>query len=348
MLEGLTENVSLKNYSTMRLGGNAKYLCEIEDYHDIPKIIDWAEAQQLPVVMIGSGSNIIWGDEGYEGVVIVNKIPGYDVQDQGEQQFVVVGAGEEWDSVVKRTVEAGFSGLESLSLIPGTAGATPIQNVGAYGKEIAEVLVCIQAYDRKEKKMIIMPKSDCGFSYRNSRFRGEDKGRFFITSITLSLANKQPMPPYYPAVTAYLKHMGIPTQGLTSQILRDAVIAIRSEKLPDPKVVANCGSFFHNPIITMMELDDIRSEYPDIVYWAVGDDTVKVSAAWLLEKLGLKGYHEPNTGMAVWDKQALVFVNEKAESTAQLLAFRDAVMKSVEEKFGIVLEQEPELVKPIT
>lgn len=347
MLEGLKENVSLKDYSTMRLGGNARYLVEVQDYHDIPKIIDWAESNQLPVIMIGGGSNLIWSDEGYPGVVIVNKIPGYDVQDQGEQQFVVVGAGEDWDSVVQRTVESGFSGLELLSLIPGTAGATPIQNVGAYGREIADCLVCVQAYDKKEKTMVVLPKSDCGFAYRTSRFKTEDKGRFFITSLTFTLINKAPMPPYYPAVNAYLSQQGISTQNVTAQVLRDAVIAIRSEKLPNPKEVPNCGSFFGNPIITMMELDEIRSEYPSIVYWPVGDDMAKVSAAWLLEQLGLKGYHEPNTGMGVWHKQALVFVNEKAEKTAQLIAFRDAVMKSVEEKFGITLEQEPELIKAL-
>lgn len=343
-LQGLKENVSLKDYSTMRLGGNAKYLCEIEDYHDISRIVDWADQNQLPVIMIGGGSNIIWGDEGYPGVVIVNKIPGFEIQDQGEQQFIIVGAGEEWDSVVERSIGALLSGLEFLSLIPGTAGATPTQNVGAYGREIADTLVCVQAYDRKERKMVVIPKSDCGFAYRTSRFKTEDKGRFFITSLTFTLSKKLPLPPFYPAITNYLQNNNISIMGITPHILRDAVIAIRTEKLPDPKVVANCGSFFRNPIITIMELEEIRSEYPGVIYWSVGDDMAKVSGAWLLEQLGLKGYHEPNTGMAVWEHQALVFVNEKATSTAQLIAFRDAVIKSVEEKFGITLEQEPELI----
>lgn len=344
MLEGLRENVSLKDYSTMKLGGPARYLCEVQDYNDIPRIINWAEENNLPIKMIGLGSNIIWGDEGYNGVIIVNKIPGFELQDQGEQQFLIVGAGEDWDSVVQRAVEAGLSGIEQLSLIPGSTGAMPIQNVGAYGAEIADVLVCLQAYDKVEKKMIVLPKSDCDFGYRSSRFKKDDKGRFFITSLTLSLTKKPPMPPYYAGVTEYLRVNNIPVQGLTSKTLRDAVVAIRMAKLPDPKVVPNCGSFFSNPIITMMELEEIRSEYPSVVYWQVTDDQAKVSAGWLLEQLGLKGYHEPNTGMAVWDKQALVFVNEKATQTAQLIAFRDAVMKAVEEKFGIRLEQEPELV----
>lgn len=344
MLEGLKQNVLLKDYSTMRLGGPAKYLCEVQDYHDLATICDWAEDNDLPVMMIGAGSNIIWGDQGYPGVVIVNKIPGFDIQDQGEQQFIIAGAGEEWDSVVSRSVEAGLSGIEQLSLIPGTTGGMPVQNAGAYGKEIADVLVCVQAYDRKDRKMIVLPKNECGFDYRTSRFKGEDKGRFLITSITMSLTKKPPMPPYYSGVTDYLKAKNIPQQGLTSKVLRDAIIDIRQVKLPDPKVVANCGSFFHNPVISMLELEEIRQNYPSIVYWQVGDDLAKISAGWLLEQLGLKGYHEPNTGMAIWDKQALVLVNEKATSTAQLIAFRDAIVKACQDRFGITLTQEPELI----
>ncbi len=344
MLEGLQKNVSLKDYSTMRLGGNARYLCEVQDYRDIQRIVHWADENKLPIIMIGGGSNIIWKDEGFDGVVIVNRIPGFDIQDQGEQQFVVVGAGENWDEVVERCVANGLTGLEQLSLIPGTAGATPIQNVGAYGREIADVLVCVQAYDRVEKQMVVLPKSECGFSYRSSRFKGADKGRFFITSITITLEKSRPRPPFYASVDLYLKEKGVAPADITSKVIRDAVITIRSEKLPDPKVVANCGSFFHNPIVPMMILEEIREENPGVIYWQVGDDEAKISAGWLLEQLGLKGYHEPNTGMYVWDKQALVFVNEKATQTAQLLAFRDAVMKSVKEKFNIDLVQEPELL----
>jgi UDP-N-acetylmuramate dehydrogenase len=344
MLEGLKENVPLSNYSTMRLGGPARYLCEVQDYHDIGRILDWAEANNLPTIMIGGGSNIIWRDEGYPGIVLVNKIPGYDMQDQGDQQFLMIGAGEEWDSVVERSVKAGYSGLESLSLIPGTAGATPIQNVGAYGSEISSVLVCVQAYDRVDKKMVVIPKTDCGFSYRNSRFKGDDKNRFFITSLTVSLTKRPPVPPFYASVAVWLRDHGIAGKDITAAAIRQAVIDIRNSKLPDPAKVANCGSFFHNPIISMYDLEQIRSDYPNIVYWAVGDDQAKVSAGWLLEQLGLKGYHEPNTGMAIWDKQALVFVNEKATSTAQLIAFRDAIMAAVKNKFNITLTQEPEMI----
>lgn len=344
MLEGLKENISLKDYSTMRLGGNARYLCEVQDYHDIARIVEWAADQSLPVIMIGGGSNIIWSDNGYPGVVIVNRIPGIEIQDQGEQQFMIIGAGESWDSVVEKSVQNGLSGIEELSLIPGTAGATPIQNVGAYGREISEVLVCVQAYDAVDKKMVVIPKSDCGFSYRSSRFKTSDKNRFFITSITLSLVKKRPSPPFYASVATYFEQNNVSINDVTVQHIRDAVIAIRKEKLPDPAIVANCGSFFHNPIIPLHKLEEIKQNYPGVMYWTVGDDEAKVSAGWLLEQLGLKGYHEPNTGIHVWDKQALVFVNEKAEKTAQLIAFRDAVIKAVDDKFNISLQQEPELI----
>lgn len=344
MFPGIREHVSLKDYSTMRLGGPARYLYEAQDYSDVMKLDEWATSQNLPVVMIGGGSNIIWKDEGFPGLVIVNKIMGYDLQDQGQQQYLMVGAGESWDSVVERTVSAGLSGIESLSLIPGTVGATPIQNVGAYGREIADSFICAQAYDRTEKKMVILSKADCEFSYRNSRFKQTDKGRFFITSVTLALTKGNPLPPYYGAVEAFFSSHNIEIKSVTPDILRNAVIAIRSEKLPDPKEVANCGSFFHNPVIEMDQLAMLREANPLVAYWPTDEGKAKVSAGWLLEQLGLKGYHEPNTGMATWPQQALVFVNERATSTAQLLAFRDAVMQAVKKRYDIDLVQEPELI----
>lgn len=335
-------NVPLSQHSTMRLGGPAKYLLEITGPEQIEPALAWAESQKCKVIMIGDGSNIVWTDQGFDGLVLVNKIPGFEVQDQEFQSFVNIGAGENWDSAVEKTVKAGLSGIENLSLIPGTAGATPVQNVGAYGKEIADTLVCVQAYDTKQKKMIIIPKAECGFSYRKSRFNSEDKGRFFITSVTVGLSKSPPMPPFYGTLQSYLAEHNITTY--TPQVIRDAVIAVRNSKLPDPAKVANCGSFFSNPIVDQIALDNLLARYPSIPNWDVDGAKSKISAAWIMEQLGLKGYHEPNTGMAIWDKHALVFVNEKAPNTASLLAFRDAIIKRAEEKFGITLKQEPELI----
>lgn len=336
------ENVSLSDYSTMRLGGPARYLLEIKSPDEIEKALWWANNNNQKVIMIGVGSNIVWTDKGFDGLVLVNKIMGYDIQKQEFQTFLIVGAGEPWDNVVSRTVEAGLSGIEHLSLIPGTAGATPIQNVGAYGREIADVLVCLQAYDTVEKKMVILSKTECGFSYRKSRFNSDDKNRFFITSITLALTSSNPLPPFYPILSNYLKEHGITRY--TPNSIRKAVIDIRSSKLPDPDKVANCGSFFSNPVIDAYHLDQLLEKYPDMPHWEIDSDSTKLSAAWMLEQLKLKGYHEPNTGMAIWDKHALVLVNEHAKNTAALLAFRDSIIAKVEKKFGVTLKQEPELI----
>ncbi|HET7673616.1 MAG TPA: UDP-N-acetylmuramate dehydrogenase [Candidatus Saccharimonadales bacterium] len=336
------ENVPLSRHSTMRLGGPAKYLLDITSPQQIEPALQWAAQRNCKVIMIGDGSNIVWNDQGFDGLVLVNKIMGFELQDQEFETFVNINAGENWDSTVAKTVEAGLSGIENLSLIPGTAGATPVQNVGAYGKEIADTLVCVQAYDTLEKKMVVIPKTECDFSYRKSRFNGKDKGRFMITSITLALSKNPPMPPFYGALQTYLSQHNITTY--TPQIIRKAVMAVRNSKLPDPAKVANCGSFFANPIIEKYQLEELIDKFPGIPHWDIGDNTSKISAAWMLDQMGLKGYHEPNTGMATWDKHALVFVNEKAKDTASLIAFRDAIIKKAEEKFGVTLKQEPELI----
>lgn len=326
----------------MRLGGPARYLLEIKSASEIAPAIEWAEQKNLDVIMIGVGSNIVWRDEGFGGLVLVNKIMGFELQKQEFASFATIGAGEPWDSVVARIVAEDLSGVEQLSLIPGLTGATPVQNVGAYGREIADVLVTVQAYDRQEKKMVVIPKSECNFSYRKSRFNTSDKGRFFITSITLTLSPNPPMPPFYATLQNYLDQNNI--KKYTPATIRDAVIAVRSSKLPDPAKVANCGSFFWNPIVDFEKIQELRDKYPNIKYWEVGNEEYKLSAAWILEWLGLKGYHEPHTGMAIWDKHSLVFVNEKAPNTAALLAFRDAILTRVKEKFGIELQQEPLLL----
>jgi UDP-N-acetylmuramate dehydrogenase len=306
------ENVPLSAHSTMRLGGPARFLQEIHQASEIGPALQWAQQRNVPVIMIGSGSNIVWSDAGYNGLVLVNKISGFELQRSADQAFLSVAGGEPWDSVVARTVAEGLSGIEQLSLIPGTAGATPV------------------------------PRSDCGFGYRTSRFKTNDKGRFFITKITLALSSTPPLPPFYASLQNYLSQHNITSY--TPATIREAVIAIRNSKLPDPAKVANCGSFFANPIIPAATLQQLREQFPDIAHWDVGNQQYKISAAWLMEYLGYKGYREPNTGMAIWDKQPLVLVNEKAPNTASLLAFRDSIIANVKRTFGITLQQEPELL----
>jgi UDP-N-acetylmuramate dehydrogenase len=340
----IRQNVSLKDFSTMRLGGLAAYLVEINNRYELQQALDWAEQHGLPVIMIGGGSNVIWRDEGFSGLVIVNKILRFEEQQEDDENYyLTVGAGENWDGVVERVVAKGMTGIEALSLIPGSAGATPIQNVGAYGQEIAQTLVSVEAYDRQAKQVINIQNMDCGFGYRTSRFKATDRGRFFITAITLHLLHQNPAPPFYNTLQNYFDEQGMTT--FTPQVVRDAVIAIRSSKLPDPAQVANNGSFFANPVVDEGTFAQLQADYNySAPHWPTDDGRVKIPAAWLLEQAGLKGVHDAATGMATWPAQPLVLVNEHAETTAQLLAFKQKIVDTINQKFGIMLEQEPELL----
>jgi len=339
----IQSNVSLKDYSTMRLGGIAKHLVRITTEAELTKALAWADEKNLSIVMIGGGSNIFWRDEGYEGLVIVNKLKGYDeIWHDETHVYVTAGAGEVWDDIVARTASKGLSGIENLSLIPGTVGATPVQNVGAYGQDISDTLVHVRAYDRETKKMVTLKKDDCKLAYRTSRFKTVDHGRFFITSVTLHLRKMNPEAPFYPSLQQYLDDHS--ATNYTAGSVREAVIAVRSAKLPDPKKVANNGSFFANPIITQDKLNDLQSNYNNIMHWPAGQGLYKIPAAWLVQEAGFKGVHDSATGMATWPHQALVLVNEHATTTADLLTFRQKILDAVLQKFGIALEQEPQML----
>jgi len=339
----IQQGVPLSDYSTMRLGGVAAYLTEVSSRNEVAEAAEYARKNNLPAIMIGGGSNIVWSDKGWPGLVIVNVIPGFESFKEDEDNvYITIGSGENWDSVVARTVEQGLHGIEALSLIPGTAGATPVQNVGAYGQEISETLVSVEAYDNQTKSFINIANSDCGFAYRTSRFKEADKGRFFITGLTIHLMRSNPAPPFYPALQAYFEQNTITSY--SPEVVRNAVIAIRSSKLPDPAVTPTNGSFFTNPIVSSVEFRELQDANRDLVFWEMEDGKVKLSAAWLMEKAGFKGYHDQETGMATSDKQALVVINEHAKSTADLLKFKQKIVDKVQTMFGITLAQEPELI----
>ncbi len=338
----ILENVPLNIYSTMRLGGKAAYLTEVNNRQEVVDAVSWADEHQVPVIMIGNGSNIVWKDEGYPGLVIVNKIQGFEDSSQLSNRYITVGSGMNWDEFVGKTVEMGMTGVECLSLIPGTTGATPVQNVGAYGQEVSQTLMTVEAYDRQTKQIVNLRASDCEFGYRTSRFKTTDKGRFFITALTFFLTVDNPSLPYYDSVKRYFEEHNITE--ITPQVMRDAVIAIRRAKLPDPAMVANNGSFFANPIIPNEQFSNLYRDYPEIVSWPAQDNQVKLSAAWLIEQAGFKDVHDPETGMGTWPSQPLVLINEKAETTAQLLAFKQKIVDGVQSKFGVTLIQEPELL----
>jgi UDP-N-acetylmuramate dehydrogenase len=339
----IQSDVSLKDYSTMRLGGNAAHLVHVKSEDDIKEAVAWAEERKLPVLMIGGGSNIFWRDEGYPGLIMVNEIKGYAEEQTDDTHYkVTVGAGEIWDEVIARTTAKGLHGIENLSLIPGTTGATPVQNVGGYYQEISDTLVELRAFDMKTKEVVTLSKDDCKLAYRSSRFKTYDHGRFFITSMVFNLEKKNPEPPFYPSLQQYLDEHNITE--FTPEVIRQAIIAVRSAKLPDPAKVANNGSFFANPIITQSKLDALLNEYPKLVHWPVGNGVYKIPAAWLVQEAGFKGVHDEETGMATWPTQAMVLVNEHAKSTADVLKFKKKITDAVEAKFGVALEQEPQLL----
>lgn len=340
----IQQNISLKNYSTMRLGGNARYLAKVNSKTDLTDCLNWAQANNQKFIIIGNGSNIVWQDSGFDGLVIVSQIKLSEVKEISKTQSLFTqGAGENWDDFVSKTVELGFSGIEQLSLIPGTAGAAPVQNIGAYGRELKDVLESVEVFDIKKNEFLNLSNADCRFGYRTSIFKTHSKGQYAITSITLKLTRTNPQPPFYNSLQTYLQNNQI--TNYTPASIRQAVIEIRRDKLPDPKQVANNGSFFTNPIVSKEIVHSLLELYTDMPNWPQADEQIKLSAGWLLEHAGFtKGYQDVSTGMALWKNQPLVVVNQSARETSDLLAFKQKIVDTVYSKFGITLEQEPELI----
>ena len=333
-------DVSLKDYSTMRLGGIAHALTTVKSKADLQEAIAWAEERGLPVLVLGSGSNVIFSD-GYKGLVIINRIPGFDVLHDDESSTIIhIGAGENWDHVVSHTVDMNLHGIEFLSAIPGTAGATPVQNVGAYGAQISDVFVKLEAYDMQTHTFTTLNKDACHFSYRNSMFKPPLNRHYIITSITLRLTKEIPKPPFYTSLQQYLDEHNI--ANYTPQTIRQAVVAIRAVKLPDPSLIANTGSFFKNPIIPAKQAAELLANHPNIAHWDMPDGRVKLAAGGLIEQAGLKGYHAH--GMKTYEQHALVLINENAKTYSDLAAFREEIVDKVHSTFGVTLKQEPELL----
>lgn len=336
--------ISLKNYTTMKLGGQARFMASASSVEDVSSIYRNAKKQGLPIYILGGGSNVLAHDEGYDGIVLLNRIKGFDIlSDDKSVVTVKIGAGEVWDEIVAKTVEMGLSGIEALSAIPGTAGASPVQNIGAYGQELADTLVSLEAYDSETDQMAMLTADDCGLSYRHSIFRGEAQGRYCITSITLQLFYAQPKPPFYAALQNYFDTNNISI--FTVSTVRDAVMAIRKDKLPDPNERPNAGSFFKNAIIETWQYDSLKREFPDMPSYDMPGGNFKIPTGWLIEQAELKG--ELINGIRVHDKNALVLINESASSYADLEAARGQIIQKVYDKFHVLIEQEPlELVNP--
>lgn len=328
-------NVSIKPYNTFGINVNAKYFAVIDHPVQIQNILNSAEFNHLPVLMLGGGSNILF-TKNFDGLVLKVNIKGISHNFNGENEVIVnAGAGEDWSNLVELCVNHGWGGLENLSLIPGTVGAAPIQNIGAYGVELKDVFSHLEALDLKSFEIRRFTLSDCNFGYRNSIFKSDLKDCFLITSVSLKLSEKPTPNLTYPALAGELKNIA---EKITIRNIADAVTRIRRSKLPDPELLGNAGSYFKNPVVDPAKFEAIKSAYPAIPSFLQPDGLIKIPAAWLIEQGGWKGKRYGDAG--VHEKQPLVLVNYGNASGLQILELATRIQENVFTRFQILLDTE--------
>lgn len=331
----IKEKVALAPFTTFKIGGHARYFCVLKDMDDAAVASDFSQNKNIPIFVLGGGSNIIVSDEDLECLVIKNEILCKEILEEDENQVLIsVGAGENWDEFVSFTVDKGFSGLEALSAIPGTVGGAPIQNIGAYGAEVSQYIDSVDTYDFLDKSFKTFSKDECDFKYRDSLFKKE-KNRFIILKVVFRLSKGVLVKiPDYPGVQET-----VASSSPTAKDIREAVIKIRSKKLPDPKIIPNVGSFFKNPIISRNIFKKLEEKFLDIKSFPVSSEEVKLSAGWLIERAVGKGKKIGN--VATYDNNALVLVNTAKAAFEDVLVATNEIRSKVKEAFGVELETEP-------
>jgi len=331
----------MAGHTTMKVGGASDFFVSATTTEQVRQACEWAAAQKLAVFVLGEGSNIVVSDAPLHMLVLQMKITGVvKVAEDAKSVTLAIGAGEHWDDVVLRSVKLGLSGIEAMSAIPGTAGAAPVQNAGAYGQEIADTLVSVDAFDMREQREVTIAKDDCGFEYRTSLFKTEMAGRYVISGVTLRLSKKPPAEPTYESLKRYLSEHDIQHPDLEQ--IREGVMAVRSKILPDPTVVPNAGSFFKNPIVSAAKLADLEAEFHKVPSYKYGDQ-YKLAAGWIVEQCGFKG--SEHFGLVMWANHALVITNPNHAGYADLLRLVKLIVDAVREKFGITLEPEPQFIR---
>jgi UDP-N-acetylmuramate dehydrogenase len=345
----IEEYVDIKDYSTLHVGGQFRYFSVISSISELPSLYAIAEAdgkyENTPFFILGGGSNIVFSDGILNVMALKIEIKGFDVISEKEKYLdIKVGAGEIWDIIVEKTVGMNLSGLESLSAIPGTVGASPVQNIGAYGSEVKDTILEVEVFDINTATITSLTNEECKFGYRDSIFKGDAKGKYIITSVTYRLKKNAPQEVStalsYPGVLKYFENKGVKNPSLKQ--IREAIINIRTSKLPNPKEIPNVGSFFKNPIVLNEVAYKIIEEFPNAKFFALKDDLTKIPAGWLIENAGLKGKSFGN--VSIYDKNALVLINTGNATYDDIISARDEIIKIVKNKFGITLEQEPEIV----
>jgi UDP-N-acetylmuramate dehydrogenase len=332
-----SENISLASLNSFGIEALARYYAKISSVDELSNL---HLEQNLPLLVLGGGSNILFTGD-FSGYVLHNNIRGIEVIHEDEEHVLVrTGAGEVWHEFVEYCIGNGYAGVENLALIPGKNGASPIQNIGAYGVEVKDVFYELEAFHLFEKKLYRFSASECAFGYRDSVFKNRYKGQFMISSVTYRLSKKPSFHTTYGAITQELEKMGV--QDLSIRAIGDAVIRIRRSKLPDPAEIGNAGSFFKNPEVSAEQFSLLRSEYPDIVGYPLPGGRIKLAAGWMIERAGWKGHRSGQAG--VHNKQALVLVNHGGAKGKEIYDLSEEILLSIREKFGVNLEREVNII----
>jgi len=330
----LRKNVALKNYNTFGIEANARYFFEFDTSEEIQDFLSKNDVSNIQYLLLGGGSNLLFTED-FNGLVIHPMVKGIKIIEEDEDSVLVrVGANEDWDAFVGWSVENNLPGIENLSLIPGVVGAVPIQNIGAYGVEVKEVIDSVEAISIESNKKVIFSNAHCEFEYRCSVFKNEYKNQFIITHVNFRFSKQAEFNVHYGAIAKELEAY----DEVNLKNIREVIIKIRESKLPDPKVLGNAGSFFKNPLVARAEADALKDKHKDMPVYEVNEIQSKLAAGWLIEQCGWKGKQVGDAG--VHKDQALVIVNHGNAKGPEILQLANDIRKSVLYKFGIKLEME--------
>jgi UDP-N-acetylmuramate dehydrogenase len=334
------QNISLQPFNSFGIDQQTGWFCEIADEAEFPAILNFLREHEMPVLIVGGGSNMLLTKD-FEGLVIRNRLMGIEVvSDEADHVLVKAAAGEVWHDFVMYCIDKGYGGIENLSLIPGCVGAAPMQNIGAYGVEIKDTFSELEALHMKTGKKRSFSLEECYFGYRESVFKNEVKGEYLITSVTFRLSKNPQFQTTYGAIQQELEKMGV--KELSIRAISQAVINIRSSKLPDPKKIGNAGSFFKNPVVENTVAGQLKAKHPDLPVYPSATGT-KLAAGWLIEKAGWKGFTVDDR-YGVHKLQALVLVNYHDTKGHEIYQLSSDIIRSVEEQFGVTLEREVNII----
>lgn len=329
------KSVSLKDITTLKVGGTAEFFAVVTSEEELVEAVRYAKEQQMPITVLGGGSNVLIGEDGVRGLVIKNEIKGWSEERVGSEVFLGVGAGEVLDEVVAKTVAKGYWGLENLSHIPGSVGATPVQNVGAYGTEVKDLITTVRVFNSDTEAFEELDTVACQFGYRDSVFKKNEGNKYIVVNVTYKLSTRPQPNVTYKDLNARFGEDSHPDIAA----IREAIIEIRAKKFPDWHVVGTAGSFFKNPVISSEHYEELREAYPDMPGYAVSDTQIKVPLGWILDRVcHLRGITKGRVG--TYEGQALVLVHDGSAGAQEVIEFAEYVQSVVKEKTGITIEWE--------